>query len=209
MSRAHVPGRSTDVAFTPAVKALQAADGSRAAYARLEERGGWETVVTPDLAAFLAATDSAYLGTANAAGQPYIQHRGGPKGFIRVVDESHLAFADFVGNRQFITTGNLRENPKAFLFLMDYAQRRRIKIWGEARSVEPSAELSALIAVDGYRARMQQAIVFRIAAWDTNCPQHIPRKLDADAVEGEMRMLRSRIAELESEVAALRAGALP
>jgi uncharacterized protein len=127
---------SSDVGFTASVKAVQERRGSRKAYRRMEERGGWETRVTPELAAFLAERDSAYLATATSAGQPYIQHRGGPKGFIRVLDDKTLGFADFIGNRQYITTGNLAENDRAFLFLMDYAHRQRIKIWGKARVVE-------------------------------------------------------------------------
>src|SRR5712692_1427013 len=138
-----VPSPSSDVAFTPSVKAVQERRGSRSGYRKMEERGGWQTRVTPDLAAFLAERDSAYLATANAAGQPYVQHRGGPKGFIRVLDDRTLAFADYVGNRQYITAGNLAENNRAFLFLMDYAHQRRIKIWGTARVVENDPALMA------------------------------------------------------------------
>ena len=127
---------SSDVAFTPAVKAVQERRGSRRAYRRLEEKGGWRTTVTPELAQFIAERDSVFLATANAAGQPYIQHRGGPKGFIRVLDEKTLGFTDYSGNRQYITLGNLAENDRAFLFLPDYAQRRRVKIWGRARVVD-------------------------------------------------------------------------
>ena len=127
---------SSDVAFTPAVKSIQSRKGSRAAYARVEEHGGWRTEVDADLTAFLAAQDGMYLATATADGQPYIQHRGGPKGFIRILDKNTLAFADYSVNRQYITQGNLSENPKAHIFLMDYAHRRRVKIWGEARVVD-------------------------------------------------------------------------
>ena len=126
----------------------------------------------------LGERDSAYLATANSAGQPYIQHRGGPKGFIRVLDDKTLGFADFVGNRQYITTGNLAENDRAFLFLMDYAHRRRVKIWGKARVVENDAELLAKLMPEGYDARPQQPILLTIEAWDVNCPQHIPQKFD-------------------------------
>jgi len=134
---------SSDIAFTPTVKAVQARKGSRGAYARMEQGGSWKTLVTPDLKAFIEAQLSVFLATVNADGQPYIQHRGGPAGFLRVVDSKTLAFVDYVGNRQFISTGNLSENPKAHLFLIDYAQRRRIKIWGRARVVEGDAELTA------------------------------------------------------------------
>src|SRR6266702_1522834 len=133
---------SSDVAFTPAVKAIQARKGSRNAYARVEQNGGWRTEIEEDLTAFLAAQDSMFLATATADGQPYIQHRGGPKGFIKVLDKNTLAFADYSGNRQYITQGNLSENPKANIFMMDYAQRRRVKIWGEARVVEDDPALT-------------------------------------------------------------------
>jgi predicted pyridoxine 5'-phosphate oxidase superfamily flavin-nucleotide-binding protein len=195
---------SSDVGFTASVKAIQERRGSRNAYRRMEERGGWETRVTPELAAFLAERDSAYLATATSAGQPYIQHRGGPKGFIRVLDDKTLGFADFIGNRQYITTGNLAENDRAFLFLMDYAHRRRVKIWGKARVVENDAELLAKLMPEGYDARPQQAIVFTIEAWDVNCPQHIPQKFDAADVAAAVTKLEQRISELEAENARLR-----
>ena len=195
---------SSDVAFTASVKALQERRGSRKAYRRMEERGGWETRVTPELAAFLGERDSAYLATATSAGQPYIQHRGGPKGFIRVLDDKTLGFADFVGNRQYITTGNLAENNRAFLFLMDYAQRQRIKIWGKARVVENDAELLGKLMPEGYDARPQQAILFTIEAWDVNCSQHIPQKFDAAEVAAAVKNLEGRISELEAENARLR-----
>jgi len=195
---------SSDVAFTASVKALQERRGSRKAYSRMEERGGWETRVTPELAAFLRERDSAYLATANSAGQPYIQHRGGPKGFIRVLDDKTLGFADFIGNRQYITTGNLVENDCAFLFLMDYAHRQRVKIWGKARVVENDAELLAKLMPEGYEARPQQAILFTIEAWDVNCPQHIPQKFDAADVTAAVTKLERRISELEVENGRLR-----
>jgi len=198
---------SSDVAFTASVKALQERRGSRKAYRRMEERGGWETRVTPELAAFLGERDSAYLATATSAGQPYIQHRGGPKGFIRVLDDKTLGFADFVGNRQYITTGNLAENNRAFLFLMDYAQRQRIKIWGKARVVENDAELLGKLMPEGYDARPQQAILFTIEAWDVNCPQHIPQKFDAADVAAAVAKLERRVSELEAENARLRESA--
>jgi predicted pyridoxine 5'-phosphate oxidase superfamily flavin-nucleotide-binding protein len=194
---------SSDVAFTPAVKAVQAARGSRAAYAGIEAEGGFHTAISEDLAAFLATVDTAYLATANAQGQPYAQHRGGPKGFIRVVGEHTLGFADFAGNRQYVTTGNLAENEKAFLFLMDYANRRRIKLWGRARVVEGDAALMAGLAPQGYRARPEQVILFDVGAWDVNCPQHIPQKFDAADVAAAIGRLEARIATLEAENASL------
>ncbi len=198
-----MPTLSTDVAFTPAVKAIQVRKGSRAAYSRVEEKGGWRTTVTPDLADFLAARDSAYLATASKAGQPYVQHRGGPKGFIRVVDDKTLAFADFAGNRQYITVGNLAENDRAYLFLMDYAHRRRVKIWGRAKVVEDAETIAGLMP-QGYAARPEQAIVFTIEAWDTNCHQHIPQKFDAADVAATLQKLQARIATLEAENDSLR-----
>jgi hypothetical protein len=192
---------SSDVAFTPAVKAVQARKGSREAYARVEQNGGWRTEIDDNLATFLAAQDSMYLATASAAGQPYIQHRGGPKGFIRILDRNTLAFADYSGNRQYITQGNLSENPKANIFLMDYAHRRQVKIWGEARVVENDAALLQSLMPQGYRARPEQVILFRISAWDTNCPQHIPQKFDAADVAAALASRDARIAELEAELA--------
>jgi uncharacterized protein len=194
---------SSDVAFTPAVKAVQERRGSRKAYRRMEERGGWQTRVTPELAAFLAERDSAYLATASAAGQPYVQHRGGPRGFIHVLDEKTLGFADYVGNRQYISTGNLTENDHAFLFLMDYAQRRRVKIWGRARVVADDPQLLARLIPQGYDARPQQAILFAIEAWDVNCPQHIPQKFDVTDVAASVEKLEHRIGKLETENARL------
>jgi predicted pyridoxine 5'-phosphate oxidase superfamily flavin-nucleotide-binding protein len=168
---------SSDVAFTPAVKAVQARKGSRDAYAHVEQQGGWRTEIDEQLAAFLAAQDSMYLATATADGQPYIQHRGDPKGFVKILDEHTLAFADYGGNRQYITQGNLSENPKAHIFLMDYGHRRRVKIWGGARVVDDDPALTKSLMPQGYKARGEQVILFRISAWDTNCPQHIPQRL--------------------------------
>ena len=195
---------SSDVAFTAAVKEIQARKGSREVYAHVEQRGGWRTQVDENLAAFLAETNSLYLSTASADGQPYIQHRGGPKGFVKILDKTTLAFADYSGNRQYITQGNLSENPKAHIFVMDYAHRRRVKIWGEARVVDDDPALLASLMPKGYRARPEQVIVFRIAAWDTNCPQHIPQKFDAADVAAALAARDARIAELEAEVAALK-----
>jgi uncharacterized protein len=195
----------SDIAFTPAVKAEQERRGSRAGYARMEAKGGWATTVTPELAAFIAEVRSLYLATASKDGQPYVQHRGGPKGFLRVIDETTLAFADFAGNRQFITTGNLAENPRAFIFLMDYANRRRMKIWGRARVVADDPELTARLFPDGYRARPEQVVVFDVEAWDVNCPQHIPQMLFAEDIEETVGALKMRIRQLEQENAVARA----
>lgn len=196
---------ASDIAFTPTVKALQTERGSREAYARMEERGGFRTAISDDLATFLATIDTAYLATSNAEGQPYAQHRGGPKGFIRPIGPSTLAFADYTGNRQYITSGNLADNPRAFLFLMDYANRRRIKIWGRARVVGNDPALVERLMPQGYRAKPEQAIVFEVEAWDSNCPQHIPVKLDMADVAAAVAPLEERITALEAENTALRA----
>ena len=194
---------SSDVAFTPTVKALQARKGSREAYARMEERGGFETRLTPDLAAFIAAQTSVFLATANQDGQPYIQHRGGPPGFLQALDDRTIGFADFSGNRQYITQGNLADNPKAYLFLIDYAHRRRVKIWGTARVVEGDADLTAKLMPQGYKARPEQAILFTVSAWNMNCPQHIPQRFEAADVAAALAERDSRIRALEAEVARL------
>jgi len=207
MSDTHI--YSSDIAFTPAVKAIQARKGSRDAYAEVEQSGGWRTEVDERLAASLAETNSFYFATASADGQPYIQHRGGPKGFVKILDKNTLAFADYVGNRQYVTQGNLSENPKAHMFLMDYAHRRRIKIWGEARVVDDDPALTRSLMPQGYRARPEQVILFRIAAWDTNCAQHIPQKFDAADVAQALAVRDGRIAELEAELAALKGEPVP
>ena len=193
----------SDVAFSPAVKQIQARKGSREHYAQQEQRG-WRTEVDDSLTAFLAETNSFYLATASVDGQPYIQHRGGPKGFLRVLDKHTLAFADFAGNQQYITQGNLSENPKAYIFVMDYAHRRRVKIWGTVRLVEDDDALVRSMMPKGYRARGEQVILFTVAAWDTNCPQHIPQKFDAADVAAALAARDARITELEAELATLK-----
>ena len=196
------PGASSsDVAFTPAVKALQARHGSRAAYARLEARGGWATEIDDDLAGFIAEQTGAFLATASADGQPYIQHRGGPPGFLRVLDRHTLAFADFRGNRQYISLGNLADNPKIHLFLIDHAQRRRIKLWGTAAVVEDDPALLARLTDPAYDGVPERAIVIRVVAWDVNCPQHIPQRLAAADVAAALATRDRRIAELEARLA--------
>lgn len=198
---------TSDVAFTPTVKAIQARKGSRQAYARVEERGGWQAAITPDLAAFIEAQTSVFLSTANADGQPYIQHRGGPAGFLKVLDEWTIGFADFSGNRQFITQGNLSDNPQAFLFLIDYAHRQRIKIWGKAQVVEGDAELTAKLMPQDYKARPEQVILFAVSAWDSNCSQHIPQRFEAADVAAALGERDKRIERLEQEIARLRSDA--
>ena len=190
---------SSDIAFTASVKAMQSRRGSREAYARMEARGGFQTKITPELIAVLAEVDTAYLATANAAGQPYVQHRGGPKGFICALDETTLGFADYTGNRQYITLGNLAENAQALLFLMDYAHRRRVKVWGSARIIEADPELLSRLMRKNYPARAERAVLFEVRAWDVNCPRHIPQKLDAAEVAEVLAKLQARIQFLEAE----------
>jgi predicted pyridoxine 5'-phosphate oxidase superfamily flavin-nucleotide-binding protein len=184
--------------FWPSVRELEDARGSRRWDPTLAARGGFRSEITPDLAEFVAQRDSFFLATASASGQPYVQHRGGPKGFLRVLDGHTLGFADYRGNRQYVTVGNLAENDRAFIFLMDYAQRQRIKLWGRARVVEDDAALLQRLMPEGYKAHPEQAILFAVEAWDANCPQHIPR-LHAD--EDVARM----VADYEARIAALEA----
>lgn len=190
---------SSDVAFTPAVKAIQEEHGSREGYARMEAEGGFNTEVDDRLSHFLAGLNSFYLSTASKDGQPYIQHRGGPKGFLRILDARTLGFADYSGNRQYISSGNLSENDRVCLFLMDYVHKRRIKIWGRARVEHDPAVIEKLMP-SGYRARPEQAMIITIEAWDGNCPQHIPHLVPYE----ELEALQRRIAQLEAELAQLR-----
>ncbi len=189
---------TSDIAFTPAVKRVQERKGSRKGYAKMEEKGGWRDTITEDLARFIDRRDSFYLGTASADGQPYIQHRGGKPGFVKVLDERTLAFADFKGNRQYITTGNLAENDKAYIFLMDYPNRRRIKIWGRARVIDDDAEILARLADPDYEGVPEQAVVFEVAAWDVNCPQHITPRFTEQEVAEIVAPLKRRIIDLEA-----------
>jgi predicted pyridoxine 5'-phosphate oxidase superfamily flavin-nucleotide-binding protein len=186
----------SDIAFTPTVKAIQQRKGSRTSYERMEAGRGWSTTITPDLADFVAAQTSVFFGTASADGQPYIQHRGGPPGFLRVLDERTVAFADYRGNRQYISQGNLTDNPKAFLFLIDYTLRQRIKIWGEARVVEDDPQLVQSLMPEGYKARPEQAFLLTVSAWDSNCPQHIPQRFEAADVAAALEERDRRIEEL-------------
>jgi len=195
---------SSDIAFTPTIKAVQIRKGSRNAYHRVEERGSWQTRITPDLAAFIGAQTSVFLATINAEGQPYIQHRGGPPGFLRVLDERTIGFVDYSGNRQYITQGNLADNPKAHLFLIDYAHQRRIKIWGNARVIEGDEQLIEKLMPDGYKARPEQVILFTVSAWDENCSQHIPQRLEAADVASALAERDKRIKTLEAKIKQLR-----
>ena len=194
----------SDVAFTPAVKAIQEQKGSRRRYARMEQGVGWQTTVTPELAKFLEGLDMFYLGTASAYGLPYIQYRGGPSGFLKVLDEHTLGFADFGGNRQYVTVGNLSENPRAFLFLMDYANSRRVKVWGTARVVEGDTALEARLRDPGYPGKVERAILFTITAWDVNCQQHIHPRFSQRQIAPVIEKLQDRVRDLEAELATMR-----
>lgn len=191
---------SSDIAFTETVKRLQARNGSREAYAKMEAGSGWSDHITPQLADFIARQNSFYLATVNADGQPYIQHRGGPRGFLKPIDDRTLGMADFRGNRQFISQGNLLENRKAFIFLMDYANCRRIKIWGEAWMIEGDEALMLAVTPEGYAAAPERVLLFKVAAWDPNCPQHIPRKIDTDEVDAMLAERDRKIAELKAQI---------
>lgn len=195
-----MPQFPSDIAFTPAVKDIQSEKGSRASYAKVEQGRGWQTAVTPELREFLSGLDMFYLGTTNSEGQPYIQYRGGAPGFLKVIDEHTLGFADFGGNRQYITLGNLAENLKAFIFLMDYVNSRRIKLWGTARVVEGDPQLLEQLRDDDYPGRVERAILFSIEAWDVNCPQHIHKRFPQSAVAPVIEQLKVRIAELEAKL---------
>lgn len=188
----------SDIAFTPAVKSIQRQNGSRGSYERMERGHGWETVITDDLRDFIAELDMFYLGTASAEGQPYIQYRGGSPGFLKVMDEHTLGFADFGGNRQYITVGNLSENPKAFIFLMDYANSRRVKLWGKARVVTEDQEFLGRLTDETYPGRVERAILFTVEAWDMNCPQHIHKRFSQKQVAPVIEELQQRIEELEA-----------
>lgn len=194
---------NSSLVFTPAAQAAQEQRGSARAYAsRLAE--GFPDTVTPELAAFIAELDTVFLGTASAQGAPYIQHRGGPKGFIKVIDEHTLGFADYRGNRQYITLANLSENDRAYLFLLDPARKQRIKLWGRARVVENDSALIERLFDKGYKAKPERAILFTIEAWDVNCSQHIVTRFTEADIAGALDTVQKRIAELEAENARLR-----
>ena len=197
----------SEIAFTAEVKAAQEKRGSRASYANMEQRedpGPWHDLVTPDLAEFIGERDSLYLGTAGQNGQPYIQYRSGPKGFLKVLDEHTLALADFSGNAQYISLGNLSENNKAFLFLMDYPNRRRIKIWGTAEFVEDDPELLESLVDADYKARPERVLRFQVEAWSPNCPQHIKQRFTVEEMAPKIKKLQQCIADLEETNASLR-----
>ena len=191
---------TSDVAFTPAVKKIQETNNSRRSYAKMEASHGWQSQITPQLENFLQIMDSFYFSTANSDGQPYVQHRGGPMGFLKVLDHKTLAFADYAGNKQFITTGNLSENNKAYIFLMDYPNKRRIKIWGTAEVILDDPKLMESLSDASYQAQTERAIVFTVNAWDTNCPQHIKQRFTQEDIQEITAPLHKKIEELEAVI---------
>ncbi len=193
---------TSDIAFSPTVKLIQESRGTRAGFKPLEERGGWRSAITPEVAAFLTRARSAFLSTVNADGQPYVQHRGGPAGFLKVLDDHSLGFADFKGNGQYISIGNLRDNPRVCLIVVDFETRRRIKLWGRATVVEDDAEILARVTPAGYAAVPEQAILLHVEAWDTHVSAHIPRLIPAEDAEHTIARLEARIRELEEQVRA-------
>jgi predicted pyridoxine 5'-phosphate oxidase superfamily flavin-nucleotide-binding protein len=190
-----------DVMFSPAVKAEQTRLGSREAF----EGRDWQTEITDDLRQFLAAIDTFFFATASADGRPYIQHRGGPAGFLKPIGSHMLAFADFAGNRQYITLGHLKENDRAHIFILHYATQQRLKLWGRARVIEGDTELMERLVDPAYKAKPQRAIAFRIEAWDINCRQHIVARYSEAEIAPAVNQLTQRIKELEDEVARLKA----
>jgi hypothetical protein len=190
-----------ELAFTPTVKLQQELNGSRRGYARMDEGESHHDALGPNEAAFIAARDSFYMATVSETGWPYIQHRGGPAGFLRVIDEKTMGFADFRGNRQYISVGNLQTDDRAALFLMDYANQARLKILGRARVVDADDRetLDKLVLPD-YSARVERGIIIKVEAFDWNCPQHITPRYTLAEIEAAVAPLRKRIAELEAQV---------
>ena len=192
------------VIFPPSARSAQERLGSRGLQERRERAGGFQQRVNDRLIAFLAHVDSFFIATATADGQPYIQHRGGPKGFLRVLGPTRLGFADFAGNRQYITVGRLSENTAVCIFLIDYARPARLKVWGHASVVANDVALLARLVESSYPARIERAILIEMDAWDINCPQHIPRKLAVEEFAKEYEVLEARLRALETENADLK-----
>ena len=189
-----------DVLFSASVKAEQTRLGSRASF----EGRDWRTEISDDLRQFLGVIDTFFFATASADGRPYVQHRGGPPGFLKVLDSKTLAFADFAGNRQYITLGNLRENDRAHIFVLHFATQQRVKLWGRAKVVEDDPALMERLVDPSYKARPQRAIIFTLDAWDGNCRQHITARYSEAEMAPALNKLIARIKELEQEVAHLR-----
>ncbi len=197
----------SDIGFSPTVKEYQEKEGSRYSYQKVAESRDWQNTITDRLRSFVVNRDSFYLATVNKDGQPYIQHRGGPKGFLKVLDDHTLGFADYSGNRQFISAGNLQDSKKVSLFLMDYPTRSRIKIWGEARIIEKDDKLMEQLKDDDYNAIIERAMIITLKAWDVNCPQHITPRYTLEELEPQIGELKDRIKELEVKLESCEPGA--
>ncbi|MGH6890670.1 MAG: pyridoxamine 5'-phosphate oxidase family protein [Dongiaceae bacterium] len=189
----------TDLAYSRSVKAMQQHLGARARNAELE-RETRNAEITEGLSAYLAERTSILIATASKSGWPYVQHRGGPKGFVRTLDAHTLGFADYPGNKQHITLGNLAENPKAVILALDHSERRRVKIWGEAELVEDDRDLLEALMPSVSATYVARAIRFRVQAWDTNCPSHIPQLFTVEDVEAASAAMLARITELEAQL---------
>lgn len=191
-----------NIAFTDTIKELQAERGSRASYARFEEGPVRGNRIGPDEASFIAARDSFYMASTSETGWPYLQHRGGPAGFVRVIDDQTIGFADFAGNKQYVSLGNLQHDNRVSLFFMDYANRTRLKVFGYASAIEASDDkMREKLALPGYRARIERGLYIRIAAFDWNCPQHITLRYTEAEVAEIVGRLTGRVAELEAKLA--------
>jgi hypothetical protein len=201
-----MPHRFLELAFTPAVKAAQERHGSRESYERFAARGPANDRLGPDEATFLAQRDSFYMASVSETGWPYVQHRGGPPGFVRVLDDRTIGFADYRGNRQYVSVGNLAGDDRVAMIFMDYPRQRRLKILGRARLVDVADDpaLLARLAATDYDARVERAMVITIEAFDWNCPQHITRRFTETEVQQAVAPLQARLAELEAEVERLR-----
>lgn len=198
-----------EIAFTPAVQALQQRHGSRANYARMAAAADPDQTLGEREAAFLAAADSFYLATVGETGWPYVQHRGGPRGFLRVLGPALLGYADFRGNRQYVSAGNAGSDGRASLIVMDYPNRRRLKILGRLQFVEAAAAEPALVRaleLPDHPARIEHLALIEVEAFDWNCPQHITPRFTQAEIENAVRPLHERIARLDAELAALRGG---
>jgi predicted pyridoxine 5'-phosphate oxidase superfamily flavin-nucleotide-binding protein len=203
--------RFAEIAFTPAVQAQQEAHGTRASYARFSEGPPWNDRITEKEAGFIHARDGFYLASVSETGWPYVQFRGGPPGFLRVLDDRTLGWADFRGNRQYVSVGNVSGDARVALILMDYASRRRLKILGRAESLEVGADdgLAARLAVPGYEAKIERAVRVRVEGFDWNCPQHITPRFTLEEVERAVTPLRERVAALELRLANCEGGLDP
>jgi uncharacterized protein len=199
-----MPRKFGEIAFTPLVKKAQEQRGSRLTYEKYIQNGAANDTITPEIEEFIVQLDGFYLGTVSSSGYPYIQFRGGTPGFLKVLDEKTLGFPDFKGNVQYITVGNLSGDDKAFLFLMDYRHRKRLKVWGRAEYIEGDATLLEKLRLPNYPAEVERAILFHVEAFSWNCPQHIPIRYSEQEVAEMLNPLQTRIAELEQQLAMYR-----